>query len=252
MFPKGRCKEILWEMHEETGHHGVWVVEQQVMLRYYWPGMKKQIKQHVQSCHNCQLRSTKKMHIPVTISHPPSLFSKVYLNVMKMPLARGKQWIVACRVDLSGSAIAWDKAHVIARFFLKQIILHYGIVQEVVTDNGPSFSGEFSRLLQQYGIPKIKISPYNSQANRVVEQGHYNIREAIVKLCDGNLLQWPLMVPAAVYADGITVRRATGFSPYFLLQGVHPLMPGDLSDATFLVTDYHPGMSHEELLKQLL
>jgi hypothetical protein len=154
MFPKGRCKEILWEMHEETGHHGVWVVEQQVMLRYYWPGMKKQIKQHVQSCHNCQLRSTKKMHIPVTISHPPSLFSKVYLNVMKMPLARGKQWIVACRVDLSGSAIAWDKAHVIARFFLKQILLHYGIVQEVVTDNGPSFSGEFSRSRFPHIIPR--------------------------------------------------------------------------------------------------
>ena len=57
------------------------------------------------------------------------------------------------------------------------------------------------------------------------------------------------MVPAAVYADRITVRHSTGFSPYFLLHGVHPLMPGDLADATFLVTDFKPGMSTAELIE---
>ena len=253
IFPEKRRKEILQEMHEDSGHHGIWAVEQQVTLRYFWPGMRSQIKNHVQSCHTCQLRSTKKMHIPITISHPPSLFSKVYLDVMKMPLARGKQWLIGCRDDLSGitecKAIARDRAKVIARFFLKRIILRYGIVQEVVTDNGPSFGKEFSELMKQYGIHHIKISPYNSQANGVVERGHFNIREALVKLCDGDLSQWPLMVPAATFADRITVRRSTGFSPYFLLHGVHPLMPGDLADTTFMVTDYKPGMTSAELLE---
>ena len=253
IFPTKRRQEILWEMHEGTAHHGIWAVEKQTTLRYYWPDMKKQIQGHIRSCHTCQLRSTKKMHIPITISHPPCLFSKVYLDVMNMPPARGKKWLVACRDDLSGitecEAIAHDKAKVIAQFFLKRIILRYGIVQEVVTDNGPSFGKEFAKLMKQYGIYHIKISPYNSQANGVVERGHFNIREAIVKLCDGDLNKWPLMVPAAVYADRITVRRATGYSPYFLLHGVHPLMPGDLADATFLVTDFRPGMSTAELIE---
>ena len=119
---------------------------------------------------------------------------------------------------------------------------------EVVTDNGPSFSKEFAELLQRYGIQHIKISPYNSQANGVVERGHYNIWEALVKLCEGNLSKWPLMVPAATYIDRITVRRATGFSPYFLLHGVHLFMPGDLTDATFQVVGYAPGMSTQELI----
>jgi len=253
IFPNQQWKEILWEMHEDVAHHGTWAVEQQTTLRYYWPEMKKHIKDHIQSCHDCQLRSMKKMHIPVTISHPPSLFSKVYLDVMKMPLAYGKQWLIGCRDDLSGitecKAIARDKAKVIAKFFLKRIILRYGIVQEVVTDNGPSFGKEFSQLLKQYGIRHIKISPYNSQANGVVEQGHFNIREALVKLCKGNLSQWPLMVSATCYADRITVRQATGFSPYYLLHGVHPLMPGDLADATFMVNKYKPGMTTAELIE---
>lgn len=253
IFPLERRKQILWEMHEDIAHHGTWAVEQQITLRYYWPDMKKQIRQHMRSCHPCQLRSTKKMHIPVTISHPPCLFSKVYLDVMKMPLAKRKQWLIGCRDDLSGvtecKAIARDTTQAIVRFFLKRIILRYGIVQEVVTDNGPSFGQEFSQLLEQYGIRHIKISPYNSQANGVVERGHYNIREALIKLCDGDLSQWPLMVSAATYADRITIRRATGFSPYFLLHGVHPLLPGDLTDATFMVTNFKPGMSSIELIE---
>ena len=252
IFTQKRRKEILWEMHESAGHHGIWAVEQQTTLRYFWPGMKDQIKEHVRSCHTCQLRSTKKMHLPVTISHPPCLFSKVYLDVMKMPPARGKEWLIGCRDDLSGvtetKAIKHDRAAVIAKFFLKRIILRYGIVREVVTDNGPSFSKDFAELLKQYGIRQIRISPYNSQANGVVERGHYNIREALIKLCEGDLSKWPLMVPAATYADRITVRRATGFSPYYLLHGVHPFMPGDLTDATFLIADYKAGMSSQELL----
>ena len=193
------------------------------------------------------------MALTVTVSHPPSLFTKVYLDVMSMPLAGEKQWLVSCRDDLSGvtecKAIARDKAKVIARFFLKKIILCYGIVQEVVTDNGPSFSKEFSELLEKYGIHHIRISPYNSQANGVVECGHYNIREALVKLCKGDLSKWPLYVNAANYADRIAVCKATGYSPYYLLHGVHPLLPGDLADATFLVSKFKPGMTTHELIQ---
>lgn len=252
IFSKKRRREILWNMHEDSGHHGVWAVAKQTTLRYHWPGMQEDIKQHIRSCHTCQLRSTKKMHIPITMSHPPRLFSKVYLDVMHMPRARKKQWLVACRDDLSGKteckALIRDKAKAIAKFFLHRIILRYGIVQEVVTDNGPSFQKEFKALLADYGIKQIKISPYNSQANGVVERGHYNIREALVKLCGNDLSQWPLLVPAVCYADCITIRRATGFSPFYLLYGVHPFLPCDLADATFMVTEFRPGMSDEELL----
>ena len=193
------------------------------------------------------------MHQPITVSHPPQLFSKVYLDVMKMPKAKGKQWLVACRDDLSGitecEAMGRDNAKNIAQFFLERIILRYGMVQEVVTDNGPSFKKDFQKLLKNYGIHQIKISPYNSQANGVVERGHYNIREALVKLCKDDLSQWPSMVSTVCYADQITIRRATGFSPFFLLHGVHPTMPCDLADATFMIAGFRPGMTDEELLR---
>ena len=245
-------EKVLQELHDGYGHRGEWAVWEAIRIRFYWPGMRKYVTNYVRSCHICQLRSTKKMHIPVTVSQPVALFSKVYLDVMKMPEAQGKNWIVACRDDLSGvsegRALASDKARALASFFIEQIIFRYGTVGEVVTDNGSSLEGEFARIVKKYNIHHIKISPYNSQANGVVERGHFTIREALVKMCGSDISKWPTLLPAALFADRITIRRATGYSPYYLLHGVHPLLPCDLAEATFMVPRFSGQMNDVDLI----
>ena len=252
LLSRNERQKILKELHDGFGHRGEWAVWEAIRIRFYWPGMRKDVQRYVRSCHVCQLRSTKKMHIPITISHPAALFSKVYLDVMKMPEAQGKNWIVACRCDLSGAsegrALASDNGRALASFFIEQVIFRYGTVGELVTDNGASLEGEFTRMVNKYNIHRIKISPYNSQANGVVERGHYTIREALVKMCGNNISKWPSLLQAALYADRITTRRATGFSPYYLLHGVHPLLPCDLAEVTFMVPRMKEGMTDEDLI----
>ena len=248
----GERRRVIGELHESQGHRGEWAMWEAVRLRFYWPGMREEIAKYVKSCHTCQVRSTKKMHIRPTISQPRALFSKVYLDVMRMPLAQKYQWLVACRDDLSGAsesrALVSDTGRALASFFLEQVIFRYGTVGEVVTDNGPSLEGEFTKIVQKYNIYRIKISPYNSQANGVVERGHFTIRETLVKLCDGHLSRWPKLLSAAMFADRITIRRATGFSPYYLLHGVHPMLPCDLAEITFMAPQFKDPMTDEELL----
>ena len=247
-----RRNQILAELHDGVGHRGEWALWEAVRIRFYWPGIRKDVTQYVKSCHTCQLRSTKKMHIPITVSNPAALFSKVYLDVMKMPEAQGKKWIVTCRDDLSGTtegrALASDNARAVASFFIEQIIFRYGTVEVVITDNGPSLGGEFARLVNKYNIHQIRISPYNSQANGVVERSHYVLREALVKMCGNDIQKWPSLLPAALYADRITVRRATGYSPYYLLHGVHPLLPCDLAETTFMIPQLDSPITDTELL----
>jgi hypothetical protein len=45
-------------------------------------------------------------------------------------------------------------------------------------------------VMEQYGIHHICISPYNSQANGIVDRCHLDIREAIMKVCDGEERKW--------------------------------------------------------------
>ena len=192
------------------------------------------------------------MHIPITISTPATIFTKIYVDVMKMPKSGKLDWIVAARDDLSGAteckAISHNDATHLASFFWEQIICRYGAIGEVVTDNGSSMESVFAILMEKYGIPQIRISAYNSQANGVVERGHYTIREALVKACEGDLSRWPKLLPHAIFADRITVRKATGLSPFYLLHGIHPVLPFDLFESTFLVRGFKSGLSTEELL----
>uniref|UniRef100_UPI001ABA6527 hypothetical protein n=1 Tax=Aetokthonos hydrillicola TaxID=1550245 RepID=UPI001ABA6527 len=94
----------------------------------------------------------------------------------------------------------------------------------------------------------IVISPYNKRANGVVERGHLDIRNSIIKSCEGNLQLWPSKVAHAFFADKTIAKRGTGYSPFWLLHGVEPVLPFDLAEATFMVEGFRSGMSTSELL----
>jgi len=171
---------------------------------------------------------------------------------MLMPRRKGYRYIVAARDDLSrateGRALKKANAKSLAKFFWEQIYCRYGTVAQVVTDNGPEVKGAFEILLTRLKIPQVRISPYNSKANGVVERGHFIIREAIVKACEGNIDLWPQKVAMAFFADRISTSSVTGFSAYFLLHGIHPLLPFDLTEASFMVNGFVTNMSSSDLL----
>ena len=73
---------ILKQAHEGTGHRGVQAVFELIRHRFFWPYFRADVHHHVKSCHDCQLRSLKKTEIPLTISAPTTLFTKVYINIM--------------------------------------------------------------------------------------------------------------------------------------------------------------------------
>lgn len=201
------------------------------------------------------------MQTPIIVSTPSVLWQKVYVDVMFMPRARGYRYIIAARDDLSraseGRALRANNAKAAATFIWEEIYCRYGAVGHIVTDNGSEFIGEaFTILMDRYSIPRVRISTYNSKANGVVERGHFIIRESIIKACEGNLNRWPDLVQLAFFTDRITTSAATGFSPYYLLYGVHPVLPFDLTEATWMTRSFKSGITRTDLLaariKQLL
>ena len=252
IFEPEKRLSILTQAHDRLGHRAVQSVFETLRRRFFWPHLRSDVQHHAHSCHECQIRSLKRREIPITVSVPVTIFNKIYVDVMHMPEAKGFKYIVAARDDLSGTCeaqalrVATSKS--LAHFFWTYIYCRYGAPLKVVTDNGSEVQGAFQRLMDRMGIPQIKISPYNHHANGVVERGHFTLREAIVKSCKGKISDWPQKVPEAVFADRVTVSRVTGFSPYQLLHATDPLLPFDLTEATFLVEGFHSGMSTSELL----
>lgn len=103
-------------------------------------------------------------------------------------------------------------------------------------------------IVHKVNIPHVMILPYNSKANGVVERGHFIIREALVKLCNDNLMQWPQKITQTLFADRVTTSQVTGFSAFYLVHRVHPILPFDLVESIFMVNGFKRGMTSVELL----
>jgi len=246
-------QKILVEIHEHTGHRGIEAAEKHLKARFYWPHMSEDINHHVASCHECQIRSSKRFHQPITVSTPVRPFERIYLDTMRMPVDKyGNLHIICAKNDLTGTvearALKSNTSQAVRDFLWEQVYCRYGAPKTVTTDNGSEFKATFKAITDQLRIPAISISDYNSQGNGVVERGHAILRESIVKSCKGNLRAWSDRLPEAVFADRVTVKRTTGYSPYQLLHGCNPLLPLDLMEATFLVSKFRKNMSEVDLL----
>jgi hypothetical protein len=65
----------------------------------------------------------------------------------------------------------------IGMFIFEEILCCWGALEAIITDHGPAFVEALNWLAEQYRIHHIRISLYNSQANRIVE-----CQEAIMKV----------------------------------------------------------------------
>ena len=119
--------------------------------------------------------------------------------------------------------------------FLKIFSVIGALLAEIVTDNGPAFVQALNVLADRYNIRHIRISPYNSQANSVVERCYLDVQEAIIKSTPRGEFRWHTAAHSVFWAKHMTMLRSTGLSPYFMVHSVEPLFPFDLAEATFLV-----------------
>ena len=56
-----------------------------------------------------------------------------------------------------------------------------------------------------------------------------------MKVCDGDERKWPASTHAVFWAERITTHRTLGHSSYYIAHGVEPLLPFDITEATYLV-----------------
>ena len=169
-----------------------------------------------------------------------------------MPPAAGFRYIVQARCLLTAwpewRTLCTETGRTLGAFVFEDILCRWGAVDEIVTDNGSAFVAVLTYLADRYGIRHIRISAYNSHTNGIVEQQHQTIRESIVKACKGEIHKWPIVAPHTFWADRITTRKAMGHSPFYMAHSVEPMLPFDLTLATFLIPNIANPLPMEELI----
>ena len=188
VVPEHWCFELIKEAHNDLGHKGVFTVQTR-LLCFWWPMLVEDVKWFVQICHKCQICQTHQLHIPPTVPVISGLFCKVHVDTMVMPWSASYWYIVQACCALTAypkwRILRSENSFALTSFIFEDILCCWGALAEIVTDNGPAFVQALDVLADRYNIQHICISPYNFQANGVVEQHHLGVRETITKSTPG-------------------------------------------------------------------
>ena len=217
--------DILEALHEHGGHKGHERTYRRVADRYWWPNLGKDVERHCRTCDICQRRRPNQEEEALHPTWVSVMWKKVALDVVHMPLVKGKAYMVAARDDLSGwveaRAIAKADSKAIAKFIKEEIFCRHGQFHRMVVDGGKENRGLVEDLQKLYGFSKVTTSAYHPQSNPV-ERGHGPIKAVLAKL---GWPQWVDNLPFALWADRISIKSTTGVSPFRFNYGYEPLLP---------------------------
>ena len=119
------------------------------------------------------------------------------------------------------------EARFTAEAFLHRVLTMFGAPAEVLTDQGTEFEGEFQALLEECLIDHRRTSRDHPQADGLAERCVQSVKLALRKYCRGqDQALWDVHMPWLTMGYRCSVQSSLGFSPYFLLFGRHPGLPG--------------------------
>jgi hypothetical protein len=233
--------KILEEFHNLPigGHQGYSRTYKRIRLYYNWAGMKKQLKEFIKTCYECQINKLKRAtRMPMEIvSSSSKPFEKVYLDIVG-PLTlteNGNKYILTFMDDLSkflrAIPIPNQEANTVAKAFVENIICLHGVPEVVLTDQGTNFIGSvFKSVCKLFNIKKIQTTSYHPQANGALERSHRTMAEHLRSLVNQSQTDWDEWIPQVVFTFNTTVHSSTGFTPFELLYGYVATLPSSITD----------------------
>ena len=241
VVPKQLRHDALQSYHDSLiggGHQGFERTYHALRNKYYWPGMYRDVHDHVQSCLQCQ-QSKNRPSIVKAPLHPlpvADIFSRWNIDYMG-PVVTSDEGYRHILV-VTDSFTKWceaiptktQEAKEVAEVLYRDIITRYGAPKTLVSDRGRNFmSGLVQALSSLFDIKRVHTSSYHPQTNSAVERMNSVISQSIRTYCNLNQKNWPSFLPGIMMAYRATpCTQSTQYSPYFMVFGREMKLPFDI------------------------
>ncbi|XP_045763671.1 uncharacterized protein K02A2.6-like [Maniola jurtina] len=180
IIPQSLQERVLFEIH--SGHLGIVKMKSIARNYVYWPSIDKDIESVGQKCEACRnVRDAP----PKTTLHPWEFpagpWKRLHADFAQF---HGKYYIVVVdayskwlEVEQIRSTAAYDTIK-----FFRSLFSRFGLIDQLVTDNGPPFqSAEFKEFCSKNIIRHVTSSPYRPQGNGAAENAVKTVKKTIKK-----------------------------------------------------------------------
>lgn len=221
------------------GHAGINRMYNNIKKYYFWPGLRSSVEVYVKCCDDCQrfkhsIPNREPMMITTTAT---SAFQHVYLDLVG-PLnidTDENRYILTIQCELSKFIEAYPipnkESVTVARAFVNNFILRYGIPSRVITDQGTEFlSSVFQESCQNLGIKCLNSTAYHHETLGALENSHKSLGAYLRIQLSKQAESWTSWVPFWSFAYNTTVHTETGYTPHELVFGKTCNVPSNIEN----------------------
>lgn len=217
----------------QGGHFGVRKTLLKLKQRYIWKNMYRMVKNYISKCDRCQrnkqIRHTRE---PLCVTDTPTQsFETVVIDTVG-PLrpSMNYRYILTMQCELTKYVIACPietkEAKSVAKALTENLILRYGIFKTLKSDRGTEFTNELMKeICELLKIEQRFSTPYHHETLGTVERNHRVLNEYFLSFVEGD--SWEQWIPYYAFAYNVTPHVDTEYSPFELLFGRLPSLPGD-------------------------
>ena len=220
-----------------SGHFSAKKVVALLQRDYFWPGMRRQVNDFVESCHECQC-SKPANHKPYGLLKPLGIprrcWQEMTLDLItalpKTPNGNDSAVVFVDRLSKMCHFVPCKKtitARGMAALLAREVIRHHGWPEVIYSDRDPRFDADFWRALLDGSGTELRMStPYHPQTDGQTERANRMLLQMLRIFCStATGSEWESQLPWLEFAYNNAEQASTGFSPFFLCTGANPLKP---------------------------
>ncbi|KAL3242235.1 hypothetical protein MRX96_021347 [Rhipicephalus microplus] len=221
--------------HDNNGHLGVEKTRDLTQRQYWCPSMRKDIREYVDYCHTCQTinaRTTRNEGCLIPRDIPTEPNAVMSLDHMG-PLNEKGDHILVCidhatRYMDAVTVPSTSSTHYLD-FMTNRWIPRFGVLSVIITDQAKGFvNKKTNQFHHRLGIAHQNSTPCWPQSNGLIERMVGTLKQVLRKMLN-NKDKWQKELPRAMLAINATKHRHSGHSPFRLMHGYDPKLPGELN-----------------------
>ena len=254
ILEKDEIESILFMTHDHAtgGHFEIDATYNKISEKYYWKGMKEDIKEYIRTCDKCQRRGQKGGEGYLNPIKVGKAFEMIGIDFVG-PLNRtrkGNKYILVVTDYLTkwpeAKAMREATGEKVVEYLYKEIICRHGCPRVILSDNGSHFKNQLVEgLCKKFEIKHKRSAPYHPQTNGLVERFNRTLCETLAKVSEEEN-QWDEHIEEALFAYRTIKHSTTKHTPFYMLYGREAILPIDEMDE-----DLTQGNIEEGILKRI-
>ena len=209
--------EILYRAHDESGHQGVGRVLARIQERHTWPGIKRDVVNHIKHCLTCQ-QTKHPAGNPcyplqsINSSNFNDLVQFDHLKLCKTTSGNNGLLVIIDHFTKFAEAIpcAHDEydAQTTAKIILNKWFARHGTPARMQSDNATSFTAEIAQeLMKASQVTKVTSTPAHPRGNGLVERQNRTLLTLLRVYTSRRMLDWD------EHIDGVRIQRRIRRAP---------------------------------------